>query len=73
MKNEIDHPSHYTQGKIECIQAIREALGQDGFIDYCRGNVFKYAWRCRDKNSLLIDLKKARAYIDFAIDELESE
>lgn len=71
MKKSVDHPSHYTKGKIECIEAIRESLGRDGFIDYCRGNVMKYVWRCRDKDGLLIDLEKAEKYLSFAIKELK--
>lgn len=62
----VEHPSHYTQGGIECIDAIRSALG-DGFADYCRGNVLKYVWRYRDKNGIE-DLRKARWYLDALIE-----
>lgn len=40
--DEVNHPSHYTNGDIECIDAIRAALGKEGFIAYCRGNAIKY-------------------------------
>lgn len=68
----INHPAHYTSGEIECIDAIREALG-DNFIDYCRGNIIKYTWRCKNKGALVDDLKKARAYCTFAINHLEGK
>ena len=31
-------PSHYQQGEIETIDAIRAALGKEGFESYCAGN-----------------------------------
>ena len=37
----VNNPPHYTAGPIECIEAIRAALGKDGFIAFCRGNSFK--------------------------------
>jgi len=44
----INHPPHYqSDNGIECIDAIRAALGKEGFIAYCRGNVIKYQWRLK--------------------------
>ena len=34
----VNKPSHYNQAGIECIEAIRAALGPQGFRDYCAGN-----------------------------------
>ena len=45
----VNHPSHYKQGDIECIDAIRAALTPDEFRGYCKGNVIKYVWRERHK------------------------
>lgn len=59
--NAVNHPSHYTAGEVECIDAIRSMLG-DGFIDYCRGNVVKYLWRAPLKGGLE-DYRKARQYL----------
>ena len=64
----VKHPSHYTQGGIECIDAIREALGPTGFVDYCIGNAIKYSWRWKHKGGLQ-DLQKASVYLNWAIDE----
>lgn len=66
----VQHPSHYTQGGIECIEAIKAALGKDGFTDYCRGNVYKYCWRFRDKNGIE-DLRKAKVYLEWMIENEE--
>jgi hypothetical protein len=42
----VNHPPHYqTENGLECIDAIQAALGDAAFVDYCRGNVLKYAWR----------------------------
>jgi len=56
------NPSHYKQGSIECIEAIKSALG-DGFPDYLRGNVMKYIWRYKEKGGV-DDLRKSAWYLD---------
>ena len=53
----VNHPAHYNQGGIECIEAIKAATGS-GFIKYCTGNVIKYLWRYDNKGGVE-DLKKA--------------
>jgi hypothetical protein len=60
----VNHPSHYTQGKIECIDAIEESTkGLLGISAVCVANVIKYIWRYKFKNGIE-DLKKARWYLD---------
>ncbi len=66
----VNHPAHYTQGGIECIEALKAALGFEGFKSYCRGNIIKYLWRTEHKNKVQ-DLKKARWYLDRLIEESE--
>ena len=66
MSNRINSPHHYTQGDIECIQAIEAALGDEGALAYCRGSAMKYLWRCMYKKSTLKDLQKAQWYIQRA-------
>lgn len=63
MPDNINHPDHYTFGGVECIDAIRAALGDDRFLGYCEGNALKYLWRWRDKGGLE-DLEKAAWYIE---------
>jgi len=62
------NPSHYKQGGIECIEAMKVALG-GGFLGYLRGNAIKYLWRYDKKNGVE-DLKKARWYLDRLIKEV---
>jgi hypothetical protein len=60
----VNHPSHYTKGGIECIDAIEAAT--DGLVGYeavCTAQVIKYIWRWKWKNGIE-DLKKARWYLD---------
>ena len=47
----INHPSHYAgfDGGVECIDAIRSALGREQFIGYLRGVALAYAWRTTRK------------------------
>lgn len=71
MFDPVNHPSHYTAGDVECIDAMRSALGHDGFVSYCIGAVMKYAWRWQHKGGLE-DLKKAQWYLTKAIKEVET-
>lgn len=41
----VNHPPHYTQGGLECIDAIRAALTAEEFRGFCKGNAIKYVWR----------------------------
>jgi hypothetical protein len=68
----VNHPEHYqSDNGIECIDAIRAALGHDGFIAYCRGNAIKYNWRSGSKSSHSEDLNKGAWYSTRAAKELE--
>lgn len=70
MVDMVNHPPHYqSDSGIECIDAIRAALGSAGFIAYCRGNAMKYVWR--EKVNAAEDLRKAAFYLDRAASELE--
>ncbi len=41
--NMVDHPAHYTSGKVECIDAIEAATGGlTGIEAVCTGNAIKY-------------------------------
>lgn len=67
----VNHPAHYTQGGIECIDAIKAAVtGITGMEAVCTGNIIRYIWRWKFKNGLE-DLKKCRWYIDKLIEEVE--
>ena len=71
----VAHPSHYTSGKFEVIEVIEEfTQGYEPYEAYCVGNVIKYVARAPHKHATpLQDLKKARQYLDFAIERIEAE
>lgn len=59
MSDMVNHPPHYTTGKIEVLDFI---LDQD--FGYLAGQVVKYLSRYRWKGSPREDLEKARFYLD---------
>lgn len=59
----VNHPSHYTQGGIECIDAMESAFGAARLAVYCKIAAFKYIWRCEYKNGAE-DVKKAIWYLN---------
>jgi len=63
----INHPSHYTRGTIECIDAI-EGLG----FGYLEGNVLKYLTRYPFKGGIE-DLLKAKWYLNRLIEREEKK
>lgn len=64
----VNHPSHYTDGKIEVIDFIL-----DKHLDFCRGNAVKYISRAGKKNpeKEIEDLEKASWYINKEIQRLK--
>ena len=69
-KNDIvNSPSHYKEeGKIECIDYMRERLTAEQFKGYLLGNVHKYTHRWQYKNGKE-DLEKAQWYLNKLIGE----
>ena len=63
MNDTVNHPAHYTQGTIECIEAIKAALTPEEFRGFCKGNALKYIWRERHKGNSE-SLLKAQWYME---------
>ena len=69
----VNHPYHYTQGGIECIDAIAAATHNlQGMEAVCVSQVIKYTWRYKRKNGVE-DLRKAQWYINKLIETLEKQ
>ena len=66
----VNHPSHYTDGKIEVIDFI-----EDKNLNFHLANAVKYISRAgkKDPSKEIEDLKKARWYLDRYIQKLESD
>lgn len=63
----VNHPAHYTQGKIECIDFIA-----DKKLNFARGNAVKYIVRAglKDPAKEIEDLRKAIFYIEYEIESI---
>ena len=66
-KNTVISPSHYTQGRTEALDTIRDTLGPPGFEAYCLGNTLKYLLRARHKGKSEEDYRKAHFYLSAII------
>ncbi len=66
----VNHPSHYTQGKIEVINYI-----EDKEFGYHLGNAIKYISRAgkKDPNKTIEDLEKAEWYLKRYIELLKKD
>lgn len=63
IKDNVNHPSHYNQGGIECIDAMVSAFGKEAVKDFCICNAFKYIFRFKFKNGI-DDIDKAIWYLN---------
>jgi len=65
MDDPVNHPSHYTQhpSGVEHIQISEH-------MNFCIGNAVKYLWRAGLKDDAIMDLEKARWYINREIARL---
>ena len=72
IEDNVNHPSHYNRGGIECIDAMIAAKGIETVKIFCECNDFKYDWRRGEKDPILQDAKKSRWYLDKFI-ELEEK
>ena len=68
--SKVEHPKHYTQGKVECIDAIESCTKEmQGLDAICVANIIKYLWRFPFKhNDPKQDLLKAKWYLERLID-----
>ena len=69
----VNHPSHYNENGIECIEVMKIIFGITAVKWFCRLNAFKYIWRSNRKGKDLEDLKKAQWYLSYLIKLTENE
>ena len=68
----VNHPPHYANASVECIDAIEASMTGEQMAGYLRGNVQKYVFRAYSKHPTpLIDLKKAQWYLNRLIETEE--
>lgn len=65
----VNHPSHYTDGSIEVLDFI-----EDKKLNYHRGNAIKYICRAgkKSKETEIEDLQKAVFYLNREIKNLKN-
>lgn len=63
-KEMVNHPSHYCQGEIECIEAMVSAFGREATAHFCKVNAFKYIWRLGNKDDEAQEIGKIKWYLD---------
>ena len=70
VNDNVNHPAHYTDGKIEVIDFI-----EDKKLGFCLGNAVKYISRAgkKDPAKEVEDLRKAAWYINRRIKQLSQE
>lgn len=64
LKDVINSPAHYAYGNYEPIKVI-----YDWGLNFSLGSALKYICRAGHKDDAIQDLKKARKYLDFEIEE----
>lgn len=58
MSDNVNHPSHYTDGKIEVIEFI-----EDKNLNYHKGNAIKYICRAGKKDPQKGNRRFAKSYL----------
>lgn len=64
--SKVNHPDHYNQLGIECIEVVRH-------FNFNRGNAIKYIWRAGLKGDAVEDLEKAIWYLRDEIGRLKEK
>ena len=69
----VNHPQHYANGKIECIDYLEVMVSPyTGIVAGCVQNALKYTWRSHGKNGVE-DIEKAAWYLKFADKEINRQ
>lgn len=63
-KEMVNHPSHYCQGGIECIDGLIGAFGEKEVATFCKINAMKYIWRLGHKDEEAQEIGKIKWYLD---------
>jgi hypothetical protein len=67
------NPSHYSMGGIQAIEYMRAKSTPEEFRGHLRLTCLKYLSRGPWKGAALEDYRKARQYLDWLVDELETQ
>jgi hypothetical protein len=73
MEDSVNHPRHYTIGRIECIDYLKDSMSHSAYEGFLEGNAKKYLHRYRVKYNPIEDLKKAQWYLNKLIEHEEEK
>lgn len=74
MNSSVNHPAHYNEGGVECIDAMDAACtGRIGYDAHYTGQIIKYIWRHGRKSDALEDLRKAQWYLNRLIEKVVND
>ena len=69
----VNHPSHYTAGGIECVDAMKACVsGLNEMEAVCTSHALKYLWRWKHKNGAE-DIRKCIWWLERLLKELDNE
>jgi hypothetical protein len=72
MSDQINHPPHYQQGRVEAIEVIEDVVSgaPEPVVGFLVGSALKYLLRAWHKQNAKQDLQKAEWYLNRAIARL---
>jgi hypothetical protein len=70
-EDQVNQPSHYNTGEIECIDYLKDNMPAEAFKGYLEGCAKKYLHRYRYKGKASQDIAKAIWYMTYLQKELE--
>lgn len=72
MNDIINHPEHYTTGKVDCLQLMLDTQGVEAVKHFCICNSIKYLYRHNKKNGDE-DIRKASFYLNKYVELIDKE
>lgn len=68
---DVMHPTHYTNGKVQPIELMLSQFNADEFFGFLRGNIIKYIARLGQKDDDFADALKALQYCKWLVQYME--
>lgn len=64
---------HYMAGGLEVIDILKAKMTREQFQGFLRGNALKYLFRFDQKGTPVEDLKKAKDYTEWLLEEVSND
>lgn len=63
MSEQVNHPNHYNDYPIECIEMMCRIWGNEAIAQWCEITAFKYRMRLGHKDAIEQDMAKEQWYL----------